>query len=249
LAEAVIARDKERKLDPGHVVFDYESHEGKVSVLEPFVGKSGLAALHLLTVESLDQAEDYLIFAGTTESGEVLEEEAVRRMFTLPGTVADEAPAIATGGILDALVQERTEALRKSINERNALFFEAEADKLDGWADDLKVGLEREIKELDRAIREARRVATTALSLEDKLNGQKQVKALESERNTKRRALFDAQDDIDRQRERLIADIEDKLQQTVTRSELFSVGWILRGGAKTGRPQGFVAQTALERNS
>ena len=34
--------------------------------------------------------------------------------------------------------------------ERNARFFEAEADKLDGWADDLKVGLERELKELDR---------------------------------------------------------------------------------------------------
>ena len=58
-----------------------------------------------------------------------------------------------------------------SISERNARFFEAEADKLDGWADDLKVGLEREIKELDRQIKEARRAATTALTLEEKLAG------------------------------------------------------------------------------
>ena len=36
----------------------------------------------------------------------------------------------------------------------------AEAEKLDGWADDLKVGLEREIKEIDRQIKEARRAAT-----------------------------------------------------------------------------------------
>ncbi|MGA7875204.1 MAG: hypothetical protein WCA08_06035 [Desulfoferrobacter sp.] len=34
--------------------------------------------------------------------------------------------------------------------ERDAHFFETEAEKLDGWADDLKLGLEREIKELDR---------------------------------------------------------------------------------------------------
>lgn len=40
--------------------------------------------------------------------------------------------------------------IRRDISERNARFFEAEADKLDGWADDLKVGLERELKELDR---------------------------------------------------------------------------------------------------
>ena len=85
--------------------------------------------------------------------------------------------------------------------------FEAEAEKLDCWADDLKVGLEQEIKDLDRQIKEARRTTTAALTLEDKLAGQKQVKALEQQRSAKRRALFDAQDEIDRQRERLIAEI------------------------------------------
>jgi hypothetical protein len=40
------------------------------------------------------------------------------------------------------------------------------------------VGLEREIKEIDRQIREARRAATAALTLEEKLAGQKQIKPL-----------------------------------------------------------------------
>ncbi len=40
------------------------------------------------------------------------------------------------------------------ISERNGKYFEAEAEKLDSWADDLKVALEREIKEMDRQIRE-----------------------------------------------------------------------------------------------
>jgi len=91
----------------------------------------------------------------------------------------------------------------------------------------LKVGLEREIKELDRQIKEARRTATAALTLEDKLAGQKQVKALEQQRNAKRRALFDAQDEIDRQRERLILEIQGKLQQRTSLSELFKVRWKL----------------------
>lgn len=38
--------------------------------------------------------------------------------------------------------------------ERNAQFFEAEIEKLDGWADDLKPCLEREIKEIDRELNE-----------------------------------------------------------------------------------------------
>lgn len=45
------------------------------------------------------------------------------------------------------------------------------------------------------------------------------VKALESQRNRKRRSLFDAQDEVDRRREELIADIEGKLAQVATLEE------------------------------
>ncbi|MBI4527382.1 MAG: hypothetical protein HY695_26610 [Deltaproteobacteria bacterium] len=136
-------------------------------------------------------------------------------------------PSESDDSRLDEILQQRRAAIQLTISQRNAAFFEAEAEKLDGWADDLKVGLEREIKELDRQIKEARRAATAALTLEEKLAGQKEVKALESQRNAKRRALFDAQDDIDRRREELIAEIEGKLQQRVSQERLFSIRWKL----------------------
>jgi adenine-specific DNA-methyltransferase len=90
------------------------------------------------------------------------------------------------------------------------------------------VGLEREIKEFDRQIKEARKVAVAALTLEEKLAGQKQIKALEAERSKRRRALFDAQDEIDRRREQLIAEVEGKLQQKLSSESLFSVRWQLQ---------------------
>src|SRR5436190_16309537 len=114
---------------------------------------------------------------------------------------------------LAGITQDRRAAVQRNISERNARFFEAEADKLEGWADDLKLGLERELKELDRQIKEARRAAAVALMLEEKLAGQKQIKALEAQRSQKRRTLFDAQDEVDKQREDLIANIEGKLTQ------------------------------------
>jgi uncharacterized iron-regulated protein len=87
------------------------------------------------------------------------------------------------------------------------------------------VGLEHEIKEIDRKSKEARRAATLAVTLEEKLAGQKAVKALEQERNTKRRSLFDAQDKIDEQRAELIAVIEGKLGQSTEVLELFQIRW------------------------
>ena len=72
-----------------------------------------------------------------------------------------------------------------------------------------------------------RRAAQLAPTLEDKLAGQRQLRDLESQRNDKRRSLFDAEDEIDRQREELIAGIEAKLAQQTTRRSLFRVRWAL----------------------
>jgi adenine-specific DNA-methyltransferase len=74
-------------------------------------------------------------------------------------------------------------------------------------------------------MKEARRAATVALTLEEKLAGQKAVKALEAERSMKRRTLFDAQDRIDAQRAELISQIEGKLEQTVDHELLFTIRW------------------------
>ncbi len=224
LAEAVIAQAKAHDLPVQEVRFNYGTHDGQISSLEPLVGKSGWLTLSSFAVESLDQAEDHLIFSAVTDEGTPLDDEAAPRLLTLSG----DAIGPCSDTIPDPLAtatQQRQAAIQRSISERNARFFEAEAEKLEGWADDLKLGLEREIKEIDRQIKEARRAATTALTLEEKLAGQKQIKALESQRSQKRRSLFDAQDDVDRQREQLIVQVEGKLVQKISLELLFTVRW------------------------
>lgn len=78
-------------------------------------------------------------------------------------------------------------------------YFDAEVAKLDRWSDDLKLGLERELKDLDAAIREARKQSAVAVALVDKLTAQREIKTLEQSRNRKRRDLFEEQDRIDEQ--------------------------------------------------
>lgn len=228
LAEQVLEQAKNRAIDSAELTFEYAKHDGKVSVLEPLIGKSGVLSLSLFTVVALDQSEDYLLTTGVTDEGAALDEETVRRLFSLPAAVTRSLSSTPQHSTLEKQVAERQDAIRRHISQRNAEFFEIEADKLDAWAEDLKVGLEREIKEFDRQIREARKAAVAALTLEEKLAGQKQIKAIEAERGKRRRALFDAQDEIDRRREQLIAEIEGKLQQRVSSEQLFTVRWQVR---------------------
>jgi ERCC4-related helicase len=228
LAEAVINQAKDRKLPSTEIYFEYAAHEGKVSIVEPLRGYSGWLSLSCFAVESLDQAEDHLLFAAVTDMGQTIDEETAMRLLTLPcrsGSLAQPTPEVLKA--LDETLNARRQVVQRSISERNSRFFETEAEKLEGWADDLKLGLEREIKDIDRQIKEARRGATAALTLEEKLSGQKQIKALEAQRSQKRRNLFDAQDEVEVKRDAFIQTLEAKLTQTTKSEELFCIRWSL----------------------
>ena len=181
LGEAVVERAKARQLAPGEVIFDYTNHSGQISALEPLRGRSGWLTASVLTIEALDTPEDHILLAGIDDDGAALSYEMAMRLLTFSAHDGDpvETPTTVVQD-LDARLGLDAGQIQRTVSERNARFFGAEADKLDGWADDLKVGLEREIKEIDRQIKEARRAATAALTLEEKLAGQKQIKSLEA---------------------------------------------------------------------
>jgi hypothetical protein len=61
--------------------------------------------------------------------------------------------------------------------------------------------------------------------LEEKLSSQQRIQTLETERSSKRRSLFDAQDQVDSQRARLIEEIEGKLTCTSLERILFTIRW------------------------
>ena len=229
LAIAVIDRAKAQRLEPAEITFDYEQHVGKVTILERLIGQSGVLALSKLTVKALAQAEDYLLFAVRTDAGEALDVEMSEKLMSMPGVVTMPSVEIRSETVadLEGLTQQQRSLTNQEILARNAVFFEAEVEKLYAWADDLKVVLERDIKEFDRQIKEAKRAATGALDLPQKLAGQKKVRELERSRNQKRRSLFEAQDDVDVRRDNIIDEMEQQLAQKSELERLFTIRWRL----------------------
>jgi adenine-specific DNA-methyltransferase len=116
----------------------------------------------------------------------------MKRLFTLDGTLVREPPTVMDAGI-SAILDKKEQAVIAGVSQRNADYVENEAEKLDGWAEDLKLGLEREISDarsadIDKQIKETHRLSVAALTLEEKVKRQKEIKTLESSRNTKRRS-------------------------------------------------------------
>lgn len=225
LAEKLLQQAVEQTLPVARLEFDYANTPRKISVLEPLVGKSGWLIAKRLTISSLE-TEDHILIAGTTDEGEQLTDDQAQRLFNLPASESAQADGIsdATPKIEDCYERLRTK-LVSEIMDRNAGFFDEEVDKLDRWSNDFKQGLESEIKGLDKQIREAKKAASLSRSLNEKVEQQKLVKKLETERKETRKRLFDAEDEIDERRDSLISDTEQRLAVNENQAELFTIRW------------------------
>lgn len=228
LALWIAERAKARALERAKLLFDYERHGTKVSTLEAYRGKAGWLTLKLVSVRALDNQEEHLLVAASTTDGIALAEDDPEKLLRLPATT--QAAGLfnnAGDATLAADVATRKAELLREINQRNLGYFEQEVQKLDAWADDLKLGLEQEIKEIDREIKEVRRVAAISPTLDEKLSWQKKQRELEGKRGKLRRELFDRQDEIEARRNDLISQLEAQLQQRVEERTLFTVEWEL----------------------
>ena len=227
LAQWITELAKGRDLTAARLKFDYEAHGKQVSTLLPYRGKTGWLTVNLLSVQTLGQNEQHLIVAATDAQGFALAELDPEKLLRFPAQVKSAELFTRGDSALSSDVESRKQQLLRLINERNLGYFEQEVEKLDAWADDLKLGLEQEIKDIDREIKEVRRSAAISPSLDDKLNWQKRQRELEAKRNKLRKELFARQDEVEAQRNDLIAKLELQLQQQVKEQTLFSIEWEL----------------------
>jgi hypothetical protein len=189
------------------------------------IGRGGWLTLARLTVQALED-EDRLLLAALDDDGRALHAETCAKLWQVGGRVAGAVePPAECAEALRRQVEHLAGIRIKEIGERNNRFFEREMDKLDRWADDRKNSLELELKDLKGQINQVDRQARLAADLQGKLTFQRQKADLERQRKERQRKLYDAEDEIEARKEQLLAEVEQRLRQTVTTKELFTIRW------------------------
>lgn len=210
------------------VEFDYTRTEGRTKLLEDLVGHEGVMSVEKISIDSFEH-EDHIVVACMTDEGQWVYPEIAERMLELP---AEELYPVDMADDLTARLDEKTEKMNDDIlsasSERNNKFFDEEIEKLDCWADDMKLALEREITDLDQEIKLKKSEAKKINRLEDKVKAQRIIKDLERKRIEKRQNLFVAQDEIEDKKEQLLNKTEQMLKQKVERERLFTIKWKLK---------------------
>jgi adenine-specific DNA-methyltransferase len=199
-------------------------HHAPVAALEPHLGKTGWLGCAHLAIKGANE-EQFVILSGVADDGTRLDADQCRRLLEL--AILDEEPSTESGPDQDGLFADLIAEKVDEVEARNSAFLDEEAAKLDRWADDLRTGLELELKQLDRDIKEAKKDARSAPSLAIKVAAQRRIKDMERRRNLKRQALFEEQDRIEQKREDMILAMEDLLRQGHQVSVDFVCEWRL----------------------
>ena len=225
LAQRILSEVKDKQVESAEIIFDCSNHLPIISVLLPLIGNSGILKVSNYTVEAFEK-EDVVIATALDEDGNSVESDIIKKLFSLSAqslTNKDLSPEDIRK--LDELEQQTVSTISGQIAQRNSEFFDTEVDKLDNWSEDVKKSLELDLRKIDIDIKTARTNAKKIVNLTEKLKAQRSIKDAEKKRNEMRRKLYEAQDDVDVRKEKLLETIEAQLQQKSKIETLFKISW------------------------
>ncbi len=223
LAQHVIAKARERNLNGAALVFDYSGWPAKAVNIEPLVGQSGILAARCLSFSGFDE-QDHILLAARTDDGRDIDPDIVRRLFEMPCRQADGEIG-HDRALLDPILAQREQDVIEALKRQNAQWFSEESRKLEKWAEDKVFAAEKELQDAKARILELKREARSAESPEQQHRIQTQIQELEKSKRRLRQRIFEVEDEIIEERDQMIADLEARLKQDISKQELFTVRW------------------------
>ncbi len=223
LAQHVIASARKRKAKDAAIVFDYSGWPAKALSIEPLVGQSGVLTAQCLSFSGFDE-QDHILFAAKTNAGQDVDPDVIRRLFEMPcrlteGNVDNER------ALLNSVLVQREQAVIEALKHQNAQWFADESQKLEKWAEDKVFAAEKELKDAKVRILELKREVRSAVTPEQQHRIQTQIQEVEKSKRRLRQRIFEIEDEIIEERDRMISDLEARIQQDISKQELFTVRW------------------------
>ena len=226
LAQYMLTGLKATPVPISEITLDYTNSPLNVAYIKQLVGQSGWLTVEQLTIDSFEK-EDILLHACITDKGETVPSDIAEYMLRLPGSedpLTAELSEATAAALADAITAQRAEITAANA-ERNNNFFEEEMEKLDNWSEDVKAGLEKELRDLDAEIKLRKSESKKTSRLDEKVRLQRLIKDLEKRRSEKRLNLYQAQDDVDEKKETLLAKVEAMLSQKIEQTKLITFHW------------------------
>jgi hypothetical protein len=192
--------------------------------VEALVGQSGWLTLQRLAFTAFETTER-LLFSGMTDSGVLLDQEACEKLMSVEARGVPSAISLQPPAALVENSQCQLQAVTAELLEDNQRLFMEERDKLEKWADDKLLAAEEALKNTKAQLKQHKRDARKAITLQEQNAYQEKIAALERQQRQQRREIFNAEDEIIDKRDELIDSLQVRLKETTETELLFTLRW------------------------
>ena len=232
LAQTLVDRAKARQLPVAKITFDYSQYaHGQLSDVKLHVGRAGWLTVSRLAVRTAQRSLDHILLSAITDDGVEIPEDTLDRFFRVPGTATMELGLTPPESELANREKANRQRRLDEAEHLNAEHLIKETDKLDAYADDLEKAADAEIKALEDQIKVKRKEmrSTAGVSVSEKVEMQRAIKRLESQRDDQMMAKFERKKAIRKEVEDLLDDIQASLKLSPELTPVFTIRWELRG--------------------
>ncbi len=226
IAQKFIAQGKKENTPFAHLKFDFKNQAKKYPEIDELQAKKGVIKVSQLNVSSEIEEHSVLLFTGITDANEKLNDDICRFVLSLDCTVENghKLNIEKLENLHTKIKQERLNYLE----DTDAALMQREFKKFHNWADDRIAFLEGELKEAKKAEKETDRAAMQdGLSGAEALEMQEKLARAKKKVSRLKREMFDREDEIEAERDQMIADAKNKLNRTITEEEVFTISFEL----------------------
>lgn len=224
VAQKLLFRAKAEKTEKAHLIFELDSTPIRYRELEQLRGTKGLLKISNLAVSSDIEQHDTLVLTGITKDKKNISEQNVRNLMNVN---------IRTDKFVKIDLEELEKQHQKNKKEKldyleknDAAFMQREFAKFEHWADDKIRALEIDLKEERSKLRELEREQHKENILAEELvELQEKISKISRKYHRLRQEIYDREDEINEQRDRMIAEAKGKLTRAIKEEELFTVSF------------------------
>ena len=226
LWEKLINQAKNRQLPIREIIFDTSKSKIKYSAVENLKWKSGYVRLDKFIINTFDK-EEYLIFTWIDDNWNKIEQEIFEKMFLIPWIEQEISFTEEVKEKLEKLKEQNIKQFQETSTKNNYDYFQQEIEKLEAWESDMKFNLKQELEELKQEYNEKKKEAMMVWvkDIQKKIELEKEAMKLNKKYNEKQKSYWDEIDKIEKEKWRLIENLQQKMNAGSEEENLFIIRW------------------------
>ncbi len=224
--QMIYKKIKAEKLPPVRLEFHLskECQEKYTDLLRE--SRSGWLRFDIVSLDGFTQSDE-LVYTICDASGQLLPSEFAQSLMESDAVVSNQSyrncPFVSE---LETTLNRQVLELTQQMEQKGQAFFEEETVRIDRYTSDLQLALELELRRLSKRLELVHAMYKKAKEFAEKIRLQKEKSAIEKEKHEKTRRMFDRQDELRQNRDRLIEALTAQITGTKSAiSPVFIIEW------------------------